>query len=275
MIRSLRIGLIRALLTLLVVYAAVVGLLFHFQRSLIYLPPDQPVRLPTGFDRVTLRTADGLDLAAAWRPGRAGLPPVIWFHSNGDTLGGSATGVADLVARGHPALLVEYRGYGRNPGAPDERGLYADGRAARHWLKDRGYPPDRHLLIGHSLGSGVAAQLAAEQAPAALVLISPFTSIPDVVRYRFNGLLPADALVRDRFASIGKVARIAAPVLVLHDRGDSAIPIAHGEALAAAAGAELLRFSGHGHQLAYAMPGRRAVAEWVAQLTQRQIPAGT
>lgn len=260
------IWLLRGLIALGLLYVGVVALLFAFQRSLIYLPPNEDMRVPAGFERVTYRTADGLELAAAWKPGRADLPAVIWLHGNGDSLDGSATGVAELVTHGHAALLVEYRGYGRNPGAPDEAGLYADGRAARAWLAAQGWPVERQVLIGHSLGSGVATQLALEAPPRGLVLISPFLSIPDVVAARFSRLLPADLLVRDRFATKDKLARIEVPKLILHDRDDRAIPAEHGAALARLSGAELRLTDSYDHQLAYAPVAQRAVASWVALL---------
>jgi uncharacterized protein len=172
-----------------------------------------------------------------------------------------------LVEAGFGALAVEYRGYGGNPGAPDEAGLYADGRAARVWLAGKGVPLDKHVLIGFSLGTGVATQLALEQPPAALVLISPYTSLPDAVSDRFGGLLPARWLVRDKLATIDKLVRVQAPVLILHDRDDASIPVEYALALKAAAPqAELRLFRGHGHQLGFADEALVVVRDWLSEL---------
>lgn len=105
----------------------------------------------------------------------------MFFHGNGDSLAGAGTATKLLETRGYGLLLVEYRGYGGNPGKPSESGLYLDGRAAMAWLATQQTGPERIVLIGNSLGSGTAVQLAREGPVAALILISGFTSLADVV----------------------------------------------------------------------------------------------
>ena len=163
------------------------------------------------------------------------------------------------------------------PDRPTRRELYADGRAARAWLAAQGVGAEQTVLMGFSLGTGVATQLAVEQRPAALVLISPYTSLPDVVAHRFAGLVPAQWLVRDRFDTRSKIGRVRAPILILHDHDDLSIPVAQGQALAKAApAAQLGLFSGHGHQLGFADEAVVAIRDWLAALhpiNQRHTPA--
>ena len=268
MSRPLRRLLIAAAL-LLGLYAAGLGALYAGQRSMIFPAPDGSVAPPPGYGAVTLNTADGLQLKALYRAPAPGRPTLVFFHGNGDSLAGSLVAVERYVAAGYGALLPEYRGYGGNPGSPSEAGLYADGRAARAWLADRGVAGERQVLIGFSLGTGVVTRLAEEQAPAALILIAPYTSVPDVVAHRFGRLVPG-WLVRDRLDSLSRIDRIAAPTLILHDRDDRSIPVAHGQRLAQRSGrARLVLFSGHDPQLGFAGEAQDAALDWLAGLGLR------
>lgn len=248
-------------------YCAALGALFFAQRSLIYPAPDRPWPAADGFETVRYRTADGLELKALYRPAAADMPTIVFFHGNGDSLSGSLVATEGYAAAGYGLLLHEYRGYAGNPGSPDEAGLYADGRAARAWLADRGVAETRQVLIGFSLGTGVATQLALERPAAALMLIAPYKSVPAVVDHRFGGILPSNLLVRDRFDSAAKLGRVRAPILVLHDRDDSSIPVAHGETLARIAPRATLRlFSGHDHQLGFTPEAQAVGVEWLRSL---------
>lgn len=249
------------------IYLAGLAYLYTHQRSFIYPAPELSSSMPSGFKPVAYRTSDDVIIRAAYRPARQGMPTVVFFHGNGDRVSGSVAATKAYVAAGYGLLLPEYRGYGGTPGSPSEAGLNADGRGARGWLVEQGVPMERQVLIGMSLGTGVATQLAAEAKPAALVLISPFTSLPDAVAYRFKGMIPAEWMVLDRFESKAKIGRVFAPVLILHDREDRSIPVAQGQRLAALApGAKLLLFSGHGHQLGFASEAQAAGVAWLAGL---------
>lgn len=256
-----------AALILAVMILAMLATVFLAQRTLIYPAPQPPVQgVPPGMLTATLQTDDGLPLHAAYRPAAAGLPVIIFFHGNGDSLAGAAAATERLGAAGYGLLLVEYRGYGGNPGSPSESGLYRDGRAALAWLAARGMKREDVVLIGNSLGSGVATQLASEGRVAALVLVSGFTSLTDVV----SGLYPwapVKLLLRDRYDNQAKLARISAPVLVLHGTHDTLIPVAQGEQLAAAsAKATLIRVDRAGHDLAYLPVSQERIAAWLARL---------
>lgn len=235
-------------------YLVVVGALYALQRPMIFradmspAPPD--LHAVPGFREVTYRTEDDLDLRALHRPAAAGRPTLVYFHGNADGLSGSLRVTAGLAAEGYGLLLAGYRGYDGNPGSPSEAGLYADGRAALGWLAANGVPAPDTVLVGNSLGSGPATELAASFPVAGLVLISGYTSLPDVAApvYPF---VPVRLLMRDRFDNAGKIGRVAAPVLILHGTADRTIPYGHATALAAAAGnrARLVPFEGAGHEL--------------------------
>jgi uncharacterized protein len=126
--------------------------------------------------------------------------------------------------------MLEYRGYGGNPGTPTEDGLSADGAAAVDFLGREGILPNRLVLYGESLGSGVAVTLAAQRDIAGLILEAPFTNVAEVAQHHYS-FVPASVLVADRFDSLAKIGGVKAPILVLHGERDRVVPIRFGRAL--------------------------------------------
>ncbi len=221
------------------VYGMAFGGVFASQRHLMYFPDSQrPAPGESGvaeMAEVALKTGDGLTLLAWHRPPRdARLPTLIYFHGNAGHIGMRADKVRPYLDAGLGVLLTTWRGYSGNPGKPDEDGLYHDGRAARDYLLSSGVAPGEIILYGESLGTGVAVQLAAEQAPAAVVLEAPYNCIADVAQARIP-LLPVKPLVLDRFDSEAKIAGVAAPLLIVHGARDGTIPVRFGKKLFAAA----------------------------------------
>ncbi|MES2986904.1 MAG: alpha/beta hydrolase [Pseudomonadota bacterium] len=246
-------------------YLAVLLVLAFAQRSLIYPAPSPPVtNMPAGFVAVQLLTADGLTLIAAHKAGQPGRPVAIFFHGNGDSLSGAATATQALAESGYGLLLVEYRGYGGNPGKPSEPGLYSDGRAAMRWLGAHGVPAHRIVLIGNSLGSGVATQLATERPLAGLVIVSGYTSMADVIGTHYPWV-PVRLLLLDRYDNRSKLARVTAPILILHGTVDTLIPVSHAKTLASATRHGTLQLiEGVGHELAYQPAGQLPIVHWLA-----------
>ncbi|EIZ79164.1 hypothetical protein WSK_2351 [Novosphingobium sp. Rr 2-17] len=244
-------------------YLVIVLTLYLGQRAMIYPAPRGPSVVPAGFERAALHTSDGLELTAAWRPAHRGKPTIVFFHGNGDSLPGAAIATQGLAEAGYGLLLADYRGYAGNPGKPTEDGLAMDGRAAIAFVEAHGVAADKVVVMGASLGTGVATRLAAEHRPAALVLVSPFTSLPDAGAAAFPWI-PVRTLMRDRFDSLRIIGKIDAPVLVLHATNDRVIPFAQGEAMARAARhSKFLRFDRFGHQLQFTAPAQTAIAAWL------------
>jgi fermentation-respiration switch protein FrsA (DUF1100 family) len=228
------------LLVMAAVLLAPPGLLWVFQRRLIYVPSPGPVPpaasvLPGASD-VSLRTADGLPLQGWFVPvsGRW-APAVLVCNGNGGDRAMRAALAAALSRLGLAVLLFDYRGYGSNPGAPSEEGLAADARAALAYLAGRpDVDPGRIVYFGESLGAAVALRLAIERPPAALVLRSPFASLAEVGRHHYP-FLPVSLLLRDRYDSAALAGRLAAPLLVGAGGHDRIVPVDHTRRLFAAA----------------------------------------
>lgn len=224
----------RLAIGLLIAYLALLAVLYLAQRSLIFPAPQERHAPHLGFAPVTLKTADGFALQAHWRAPEAGRSSVVYFHGNAGSLAGAARETTQLAAAGYGVLLVEYRGYGGNPGEPSEQGQYQDGRAAMGFLAEQTVTPAQTIIIGHSLGTGTATEMARKFAPAALVLLAPFTSLPDAAGMAFP-FVPATWLVHDRFDNLAKVPDLRMPVLILHGTADSVVPFPLGQRLAKAA----------------------------------------
>jgi hypothetical protein len=218
----------------LVGYAALVCGLFLFQRQLLYHPdktrPELAGLEQIGVREVILPTDDRLSLLSWYLPPRHGRPMIAYFHGNGGHIGYRAERMLRFAREGYGVLMLEYRGYGGNPGAPSEAGFYADARAALAFLEREGVAPDRLVLYGESLGSGVAVELAAEYEIAGLILEAPFTSVAEVAQYHFS-YVPARRVVTDRFDSLSRIGRVRAPILVLHGERDRVVPVRFGRAL--------------------------------------------
>jgi len=202
-------------------------LMWLVQRRLIYLPAgDVPAvsRVLPGAEEVVVRTDDGLDLAAWWLPPDLAGVAAVFFHGNAGNRADRAPMARALHAAGIGVLLVDYRGYGGNSGHPTEEGLVGDGLAAVAYLRSRDeVDPDRIVLVGRSLGSGVALGVAARRAPAAVVLVSPFASLDDVARAHYR--LPMIGwLLRDHFPNLSRIRELDVPVLVVAGSGDTIVP---------------------------------------------------
>lgn len=178
---------------------------------------------------VRIPTLDGPVLHAWWFPAvntDSSSGSAIYFHGNAGHLGDRGTVAAALSGMGLDVLLPDYRGYGLSEGKPSEGGLYSDARAAYQWLvNERGADPRRLFLIGNSLGSAVAVDLAIQRKTAGLVLLGPFTNTPSIARHRIRWL-PEWYLDWDhaRFDVLERIGRVRAPVLVAVGGDDRVIP---------------------------------------------------
>src|SRR5207248_5963463 len=127
-----------------------------------------------------------------------------------------------------PVLIFDYPGYGRSEGSPSEAGCYAAAEAAYAWLvQTQQVPPGQIILYGGSLGGGVAVELARRQPHRALILVSTFTSIPDMAQQLYPWL-PARWLVRNRFDSLAKIGQCTQPVFIAHGTADGLLPYTQG-----------------------------------------------
>lgn len=233
----------------LVGYLALIGYLFVQQRHMIFQPT--AIRLgdaPAGSGYRTLDVdAPGLGVIRDWwaPPATRALPTLVFFHGNASDRSDFLHQGDLFRRRGWGVVLASYRGYSGNPGRPSEAGFMADARATLQAVGPRVGPV---IVWGHSLGSGVAARMAAEGRAQGLVLEAPYTSITDVAAERYP-YIPVRWLLLDRFDTAAILDRIKVPVLIFHSTDDPTIPFAMGRALAQRLGprATFIPLHGLGH----------------------------
>ena len=267
--RGVRPGLVAVLLL-----GTAVGMLAMLQRQLIYFP--DPTKAPPAGDviegarDVTLHTSDGLALGAWFVPPDPAADlrvAVLVAPGNGGNRSGRVGLATALSRRGLAVLLMDYRGYGGNPGSPSEDGLARDAMAAAVALEDLGYPTERTIYFGESLGSGVVAALQARRTPAGVVLRSPFTELADVGAHHYPWL-PVRLLLKDEFTVAERLSDSEVPVTVIYGDRDTVVPPGLSARVAdqAMTLAEVVVISGADHNDA-AMFGPR-VADAVARLAR-------
>ncbi len=237
------------------------ALLLVFEKKLIYFPTRAHDATPAGLglahEEVELVAGDGVRLHGWFLPAKGSRLTVLLFHGNAGNISHRLDRALLMQLRLKvDTFLLDYRGYGRSEGSPDEAGTYEDARAAYRWLAARGTSPERLVLFGESLGSAVATQLATVVASRALVLESPFTSVPDMARAVYP-FLPLWPFVRTRYDTLSKIGALRVPLLILHGERDEVVPFAQGRRVFEAA-PEPKRFyaiRGAGHNDTYVVGG--------------------
>ncbi|CAN1504836.1 COG1073 Hydrolases of the alpha/beta superfamily [Paracoccaceae bacterium] len=222
------------LVTFGLLYAAALSGIYAFQRDLQYFPSDrdpapQAVGLE-GVDRITLTTPDGETLVLWLAPSATGRPVILFLHGNAGAMPDRADRLAFYQSRGFGAAFLSYRGYGGSTGSPSEAGLMIDAKTAYDHLRGLGIAADRIVLVGESLGTGVAVQTAAQNTVGAVVLEAPFSAAVDIARQAYPWA-PVGLLMKDQFRSHDHIAHIRAPLLILHGAADGVIPQGFGKRL--------------------------------------------
>lgn len=221
-----------------------VGALWAFQRKIIYqpdtsAPPPAHLVLP-GAQDVTLHTDDGVQLQAWLVPAGAGADTyvdtgyaVLYAPGNGGNRQGRASIAALLADRGLTVLLLDYRGYGGNPGSPSESTNTLDLLAGVQALADAGFGLQRVVYFGESIGGGVVANAQVQQPPAGIVLRSPFTDLADVAS-RVLPWLPVRWLLKDTYPVVERLSQSDVPITVIYGDDDSIVPTALSKQVATA-----------------------------------------
>lgn len=231
-----------ALIIAATAYGTMMLVLFLRQDSLVYYPDlggreyeATPAQAGLPYEAITLTTADGVSLDAWYLPAEHARGVLLYAHGNGGNISHRIDAIRLFRDMGLSVLIFDYRGYGKSTGKPSEEGTYRDAEAAWQYLvQQRGNAPRRIVMFGESLGGAVAAHLAAQHPPGALILASAFTSVPDMAAGLYP-YLPVRWLSRYRYDTRRYLQEVRAPVLLLHSPEDEIIPYRHGRALYEAA----------------------------------------
>lgn len=221
----------------------VFALLLYTQQSRMVFSPELPGReiettpgeYGMDYDRVVFRTTDGEHLVGWYVPVAKPRATLLLHHGNAGNISHRLESVRLFHGLGLAVFIFDYRGYGESSGSPGETGTYRDAEAAWRYLTEtRGIAPEEIVIFGRSLGAAVAAHLARDHAPRALILESTFTSVPDLGAEHYPWL-PVRMFARIRYETRATLTAIHTPLLIVHSRDDDLIPFQHGERLFAAA----------------------------------------
>lgn len=269
---------VRGLATTIIVVAAALYLalaifMYVSQRDFQYFPSKseqtpESVGL-TGIEIVHIKTPDGENLLAWYSPAKPGQPTILYVHGNGGGISGRPNKIRSFTERGFGVLALSYRGYEGSTGSPSEQGLVTDGLAAYDWLATKGLSARHIMLLGESLGTGVAVQVAAQRPIAAMALEAPYASTVSIAE-KVYWFLPVRLLMKDQFKSIDHIGKVRTPLLVQHGKRDDVVPFVEGEQLFAAANEpkQMRAYDNLGHDLIGEAETWKVDADFFAANTQ-------
>jgi fermentation-respiration switch protein FrsA (DUF1100 family) len=220
----------------LIFYLSVVLLLMFLETWLVYpVPPlERGDWRPAGlsYEDAWFKSADGTKLHGWFVPHPNARRAILYCHGNAEQVGDNVDLVAQLRDMLQASIFIfDYRGYGHSQGRPSEAGCIADARAAQNWLASKvGIPPHQIVLMGRSLGGGVAAALAGDTGAQALVLENAFPSAVDVAALHFPWL-PVRWLLANRYDSLSRIKSYDGLVFQVHGARDTLVPIQLGRRL--------------------------------------------
>jgi fermentation-respiration switch protein FrsA (DUF1100 family) len=224
---------ITSLLLAAVLLVAFNAWIWFQQASMIFVPmrgmDATPADWGLEYQEVILHTSDGVGLYGWYLPSPGAKDVLLFFHGNAGNISQRGESLSIFHRLGLNVLIIDYRGYGRSGGAPSEEGLNRDAEAAWRYLRqDRGFAASNIVLFGRSLGGAVAARLATEVKPAALILESTFSSARDVAT-AYYPILSKLILLRFTFDTVTRISTVDCPLLLIHSPDDQVIPFYMGE----------------------------------------------
>ncbi len=220
----------------LVILCGIVGIVvLTLQRAMMY--PAPPIAIQPRFPGATLLRVEGPSgrtNIALYNAASGGSPTIVYFHGNAEQLADAVPLGQRFATSGLGFLAVEYPGYGLAAGSKTtEARIFADASAILdHATSHLGVASEDMVLVGRSLGTGVAVEMARRGFGGRVVLISAYTSMADMAGLVVP-LLPVSLLIRDRYDSLAKSHEVRQPVLVIHGAADEIIPVRMGRELAA------------------------------------------
>jgi uncharacterized protein len=229
--RTMTTVLLTALLLVVGGYTLICVLLYFGQESSIFFPQPNDPQLRQRFSAERFEiTTSGATLEGWWieNPQATTTAVVLYFGGNAEDVLHTASEASNIDARA--VVVANYRGYGGSTGEPGQQALYDDGLAIYDYAIKRGVAPEHIVVMGRSLGSGVASMLAGARPVRAAILITPFDSLESVAAGHYP-FLPVRLLLRHPFPSTDWAKRTQAPALIVAAEHDSVVPAAHARKL--------------------------------------------
>jgi alpha-beta hydrolase superfamily lysophospholipase len=234
-VKGLSVLVIWIILIIVGVCALFAGFLFLFQSNYVYHPDRlisaNPGNIGLHFENVSFETSDGVRLSGWFIPKENASGVILFCHGNAGNISHRLETIQILHELGLATFIFDYRGFGQSEGKPSEHGTYSDAEAAWQYLvRERKVHPNQIIIMGRSLGGAIAAWLAWNHTPGALILESTLTSVTDVAA-KLYPYLPIKLLLRFKYNTVEYLSRVKCPVLIVHSRDDEMMPFAHGQRL--------------------------------------------
>ena len=216
-------------------YIGLVTILMVFQSHFIYFPEREitvtPAEIGLSYEAVCFETADGVKLSGWFVPAERSRGVILFCHGNAGNISHRLESVQVFHRFGLGTFVFDYRGYGQSEGKPTEQGTYLDAEAAwRYLVQKQQVDPTEIIIFGRSLGGAIAAWLARDHPPKALIIESTFTSVRDIGAELYP-YLPVRLLSRFDYNAMDYLRQVNCPVLIVHSRDDEIIPFSHGRRL--------------------------------------------
>ena len=227
--------LLNVVIAVALTYLGLSVMIYFQQDGMVYVPEKaithNPNNIGLAYEEVSVRTTDGLSISGWYIPAKDEKAVVLSCHGNAGNISNRLDSVRIFNDLSLSVMIFDYRGYGKSEGRPSEEGTYLDAEAAWDYLTAvKKIPPGRIIVHGRSLGAAVAAEIATRRSPAALIVESGFTSVPDLGQKMYPWL-PVRLISRFHYATIDKIGTIRCPKLIIHGRQDDIVPFEHGRAL--------------------------------------------
>ena len=205
----------------------------------IYFPTPHhevtPQHYNLDYEEVAFRAADGTNLTGWLVPASPNAPVVLFCMGNAGNISHRLDTIRLLHEIDVAVFIFNYRGYGTSSGKASEKGLYADVAGAMQFLRDSGWPAERTIIFGRSLGAAIGLEAALQTAPAGLIMEAAFTSIPAMAKRHYRALnFLLGWLIEAKYDNLAKISHLKSPLLVIHGANDSVCPPEMGRELSEA-----------------------------------------
>ncbi|MDH5204011.1 MAG: alpha/beta hydrolase [Nitrospirota bacterium] len=216
-------------------YSLLLVIVYFRQYRMLYFPEKEigqtPNSLGLKYEEINFKTEDGFHISGWYIPAEKEKGVLLFCHGNAGNISHRVDSIKIFNSLNLSVLIFDYRGYGKSEGKPSEYGTYLDAEAAWDYLVNvKRKSPENIILFGRSLGGAVAAELAMRKKPAALIIESSFTSVPDIGK-TFYPWLPIKLLSKFKYSTIDKIGSIHCPKLIIHSPEDEIISFRNGEML--------------------------------------------
>ena len=246
------------------------------EHHFLYFPDPRheatPATVGLSYEEVAFQATDGTRLTGWLLPGQPEAPVVLFNMGNAGNISHRLETLQLLHNLGVAVFIFDYRGYGLSEGTASETGLYQDVTGAMQFLNRRGWPANRIIIFGRSLGAAVGLEAALRSPPAGLIMESAFTSITAMGRTHYPLLnLLLGWLIGAKYDNLEKIAALQSPLLIIHGTNDTISPPRMAEELYAQAAGEkqLFWIPGAEHNNGFIIGGesyrqtlRQAITRW-------------